>query len=221
MNTGQTITVPGVPMLLFFTVLNLNKNLENYDVQFLETSVHQTAESAMNPDMVSITAIAIAGVVFSFQDVRTKGVLNGKLTIYSDHNIWIDDNNVHAEDAETNPNSDDPLGLVSGNSVLVSDNPATNSDPHIQASVMSINGFFTLENLRTRSPSRVVDLNGTIAPDVSGPGSVFSPCTGQVVHGFNSSPRFDDRLKSLSSALPVPPGIETRVLVGMKDEQRF
>ncbi|RMG40422.1 MAG: hypothetical protein D6732_03255, partial [Methanobacteriota archaeon] len=64
------------------------------------------------PDTVALEDIAPTGVIYSYADVRVKGAVNGKVTIYSNDDIWIDDDVVCADDPLTNPNSNDYIGLV-------------------------------------------------------------------------------------------------------------
>jgi len=63
-----------------------------------------------NPsDTVSVATIAPTGVIYSSKDVRVKGTINGQLTIYSEDDIWIDDDIVYANDPITDHGSDDIL----------------------------------------------------------------------------------------------------------------
>ncbi len=150
------------------------------------------------PDTVSIASIAPTGVIYSSENVRVKGTLNGQLTIYSENNIYIDDDIVYADDPTTNPNSDDILGLVAGQNVLITDNVPNSSDVHIQACIMAIYGSYGAENYSTRPVSGTIYLTGSIAQEQRGPVGTFSWWTGSVTHGFLKNYRYDPRLVSLA-----------------------
>ncbi len=165
-----------------------------------------------NPaDTVTLTNIAPTGVIYSTANVRVKGTFNGQLTIYTENNLRIDDDIVYADDPNVNPNSDDILGLVSANDVIISDNPANNNDVSIQSAIMAVNGSFTAENYSGRPVSGVIRLTGSVVQNSRGPVGTFNKWSGSITHGFNKRYKYDERLAYMSS--PYYPFIRVLRLV--------
>ncbi len=164
------------------------------------------------PDTVNLRTIAPAGVIHSTEDIRVKGVLNGQVTLYSRGNIWIDDDIVCADDPTRNPNSDDVLGLVANNNVVVTDNRPNNRDVNIQAGIMAINGSFTAQNYAGRPAAGVLRVTGSIVQNRRGPVGTFSRWRNTIMHGFSKRYRFDSRFSLLSP--PKYPYVRSLRLVG-------
>lgn len=149
------------------------------------------------PDTVKVADIAPTGAIYSTEEIRVKGTFNGDATIYSTKNIYIDDDLVYADDPLINENSDDILGLVAKNDVLITDNAANNSDCNIQACIMAVDGHYGAENYATRPVSGILRLTGSIAQNHRGPVGTFSWGTG-LKSGFSKRYYFDSRLSSMS-----------------------
>ncbi|RMG64717.1 MAG: hypothetical protein D6715_09305 [Calditrichaeota bacterium] len=148
------------------------------------------------PDTVKLSDIAPNGVIYSSKDVRVKGVLNGQVTIYSDKNIWIDDDIVYADNPESNPNSDDLLGLVAKENVYVTDNAANNNGVTVHAAIMAIEGSFTAEHYDSRPYAGYLTVVGSIVQNARGPIGTF---TWWGLHtGFSKRYKFDNRFNLMS-----------------------
>jgi len=81
--------------------------------------------------------------------LHVKGVVNGKVLIYSENDIIINDDLLYAQDPETSP-SDDFLGLVSAKDIEVAAPSVTGpGDLKIYAAVLA-RGSFRVPNLYTR-----------------------------------------------------------------------
>ncbi|MEJ2536313.1 MAG: hypothetical protein P8048_04550, partial [Calditrichia bacterium] len=145
------------------------------------------------PDTVSLATIAPTGAIYSTDEIRVKGTFNGDATIYSKTNIYIDDDLVYADNPMTNPNSDDLLGLVAQNDVLITDNVANNNDCNLQASIFAIDGNYGAENYASRPVSGVLRFAGSIAQKHRGPVGTFSYGTG-LKSGFSKRYYYDLRL---------------------------
>lgn len=150
------------------------------------------------PDTVALSDIAPTGVIYSSDDIRVKGSINGQVTLYSDQHIWIDDDIVCADDPTTNPNSDDYIGLVADNDVIITDNAANNSDVNIQAALMAINGKMYAEHYDTRPVAGALRITGSIVQNQRGAIGTFSWWTGNIVSGFSKRYRFDPRFSIAS-----------------------
>jgi hypothetical protein len=149
------------------------------------------------PDTVSLATIAPTGAIYSTDDIRVKGTFNGDATIYSRTNIYIDDDLVYADNPMINKNSDDLLGLVADNDVLITDNVANNSDCNLQACIMAVNGNYGAENYATRPVSGVLRFAGSIAQKHRGPVGTFSYGTG-IKSGYSKRYYYDPRLSNIA-----------------------
>jgi len=166
--------------------------------QFLSNGKAIRTVGANPPDTVLVSDIAPTGVIYCSQDVHVSGVFNGQLTIYSEDDIWIDDDIVYADDPNSNPDSDDILGLVANDNVIVADNPANNNNCNIQACIMAVNGKFTAQNYSGRPIAGILRITGSIVQDRRGAIGTFSTWTGSITHGFSKRYRYDPRLQEIS-----------------------
>ncbi len=155
--------------------------------------------SGVGTDTVAVTDIAPTGVIYSTKDVRVKGTLNGQLSIYSLDDIWIDDDLVMADDPLTNSSSDDILGLIAKDDVIVTNNAANNGDCRIQASIMAATGSFTAEDYSSRPVSGKLEVTGSIVQKDRGPIGTFNSWTKSIVSGFSKRYRYDNRLMGMNA----------------------
>ena len=149
------------------------------------------------PDTVLVADIAPTGAIWSTEEVRVEGVFNGAMTIYSDDDIFIDDDLVYADDPLINEHSNDILGLVAKNDVLITDNAANNSDCNVQACVMAVKGSWGAENYASRPVAGVLKFTGSICQDNRGPVGTFTPGKG-IKSGFSKRYYYDPRLGTMS-----------------------
>jgi hypothetical protein len=162
-------------------------------------------------DTVLVTDIAPTGAIWCSEDIRVKGTLDGSLTILSDQDIYIDDNVLMADNPQTNVNSDDVLGLVARDDIVVAKNSANNSDCIIQAALLAIDGSFEAEDASTRPVSGKLTVYGSICHKKRGPVGQFNTHTNTIIHGFSKSyyhdKRFDPEETDVSHT--APPGYPT------------
>ncbi len=149
------------------------------------------------PDTVSVASIAPTGVIYCAGDIHVQGTLNGSVTLYSGADIWIDNDMVYADDPRANPNSNDLLGLVSADDVIITNNAANNSDININASIMAGDKFYA-EDYSTRPNSGALNLTGSIGQNERGPVGTFSWWSGEIATGFSKRYHYDLRLAAAS-----------------------
>ena len=155
-----------------------------------------------NPaDTVALSTIAPDNVIYCSQNVHVKGVMNGQVTIYTDNDIWIDDDIVYADDPIANPDSDDLLGLVAYNDIIVGDNMYTAGSVNIQGCLFAATGGFAAENAGTKPVSGTINLVGSISQNTRGSVGNWSH---SVKHGYNKNYYYDDRLRYIA-----PPNFPT------------
>ena len=144
------------------------------------------------PDTVALATIAPNNVIYSTADVRIKGVLDGQLTIYTTGNIWLDGDVRYKDNPMTNPSSDDILGLVADNNIIITDNAVNQLDIFVDPCMVAINGGFEAQNWGTR-PVGVEYFMGSLAENQSGCHGVANS-SGTVIKGFQQRMRYDPRL---------------------------
>ncbi len=130
--------------------------------------------------------------VVGSHDLHVQGTVNGRFTVSAEHDIYIEDDVVYAVDPREDPTSDDILGLVAGENVLVADNPANNDNCEIHASIMALNESFQAENYYSRPPSGVLTVLGGIIQVRRGPVGTFY--WGGILSGFRKNYIYDGRL---------------------------
>ncbi|HID11580.1 MAG TPA: DUF4900 domain-containing protein [Candidatus Latescibacteria bacterium] len=131
--------------------------------------------------------------VVGSRDLHVQGVVNGRFTVSSEHNIYIEDDIVYAVDPREDPTSDDLLGLVAGENVIVADHPANWDNCEIHASIMALDESFTVEHYDYGSPRGVLTVLGGIIQVRRGPVGTFY-WGGKIRSGYRKNYIYDGRL---------------------------
>ncbi len=135
-------------------------------------------------------------MIASTRNIYVKGTVNGQVTVYTRRKIYITNDIVYAEDPRENPASDDVLGLLARKNVIVKDNAPNRDDCIIHASIMSVQGSFTVENYDQGSPRGTLHVLGGIIQETRGPVGTFSwwgPAT-----GYQKDYQYDSRLLAMA-----------------------
>jgi hypothetical protein len=162
-------------------------------------------------DSISLSDPNFNGVLMATGVVNVQGTLDGDLTIASYSTPSATTNNVVVQGDilyEKNPlygTSDDMLGLVANNNVIVADNVAAGGNREIDASIFARVGSFTAENYSTRPLNNELKVLGSIVQNSRGPVGTFSGGS-SLQHGFYKRYRYDDRLADPSVRPPHYPG---------------
>jgi hypothetical protein len=143
--------------------------------------------SGLPVDTVSLVDIASQGVIYSTANVNVHGTLNGRVTFYTTNNVYILNDITYANSPLVDINSDDILGLVAENDVIVRDNAANNDGVAIFACIYAVNGSFKSENYDTR-PQAEMYFIGSIAEKNGG-------YHGDGTNGFIRRMNYDPRLQ--------------------------
>lgn len=154
-------------------------------------------------DSVSLSDPSFNGAILGNQRVHVKGTLDGKLSIASLQDIYVEDNILYEKNPLYYP-SDDMLGLVGQTNVVVVDNWNNNHDCEIDAAVFAASGSFGAEHYSTRPVSGQLRLIGSITQNIRGAVGTFSGAT--ILHGFSKRYRYDTRYDDPSVRPPFFPG---------------
>jgi hypothetical protein len=146
---------------------------------------------------------AFNGVILGGGRVNVQGTLDGKLTIASQQDLYIQNDIVYEKDPMAGA-SDDLLGLVAGKNVVVADNAANNSDCVIQGAIFARDIAFTAENYASRGMSGALRVLGSIIQKERGQVSQLAGTN--VTSGFNKRYRYDTRLEDPAFRPPYFPG---------------
>jgi hypothetical protein len=155
-------------------------------------------------DSVRLNDGTFNGVLGATGKVTVSGTVDGKLSIFSPTEIYITDNITYANRTSA---SNDLLGLVCENDIVVADNAANSGDCNIDGCVFSRSGSFTAENYSSGKPRGRLSVLGSIVQDTRGAVGTFSGST--LKTGYLKGYRFDSRLADPSFRPPGFPGFYT------------
>ena len=154
-----------------------------------------------------LTTFAPNGAIWSQNnDVRIKGVVNGRVTVGSNKDIWIDSDVVYAADPRVGP-SDDLLGLVAEKKLWITDNADNNGPGNnftLMASVFSRTDGLWAEHYNSRGVEGKMTTVGGLIQKIGGYTGVFSGSPPVVVQGFEPGGAVYD-LRLMNDAPPFFP----------------
>jgi hypothetical protein len=154
-------------------------------------------------DSVALGDPTFNGVILGTGNVYVKGTLDGRLSIGSLGNVYVTDDILYEHSPLVGP-TDDMLGLVADQNVIVADNAANNSNCEIDASIFSRTGSFEAEHYSSRPVGGRLKVVGAIIQNVRGPVGTFSG--GSIVSGFLKRYNYDLRLADPNVRPPFFPG---------------
>ena len=160
-------------------------------------------------DSVSLNDPSFNGVIMGEQRVYVEGKVDGKLSILANTDVYITNDITYEQNPQTT-SSDDVLGLIAENDLIVANNAANNSNCVIQAAVFSRTGSFRAEDYNTRGIAGELHLLGSIVQDERGAVGQFSGST--LTSGFSKRYRFDGRFADPTYRPPYFPGYYTPTL---------
>lgn len=147
-------------------------------------------------DFLGTGLIYVASAGVTGGTVQVGGMLNGRLTVVAESNIWITNHITYA--VHPTNNSDDALGLIARNDVVVKTNAPNNINifAHIIAcdSRAAYNSGFYVENFYTRPDSGVFSVYGGIVVNNYGVEGVYwggSTFTGFSEDNWTYDTRFE------------------------------
>lgn len=137
--------------------------------------------------------------------IEISGILSGVLTVGTTNNIYITNNLLYANDPRTDPASNDVLGLVSQNNVIIDSTAPYNLE--IDAYIIAVNTSFYLENY-TYGLRGTLTLYGGVTQVERGAVGTFNVSTGQKASGYTKDYNYDDRFEDFAPAF-FPPARDT------------
>jgi hypothetical protein len=125
-------------------------------------------------------------------NIYVSGTLNGQLTMGSSQDVVITNNLIYADDPIINPSSNDILGLIGEDDVVISQSAPY--DIQVYASIMALEDSFMVENWDVGPAKGTLQVYGGIIQDERGPVGTFSGATGQKLSGYSKNYIYDPRL---------------------------
>jgi hypothetical protein len=155
-------------------------------------------------DSLRIGAAGFNGVIASNGNVSVKGTLDGKLSIASRQNVVVLDNVVYEN--RNYPVTDDLLGLVAEQDVVVANNTANQSNCEIDASIFARTGSFEAESYSSGSPRGLLRVTGSLVQNARGAVGTFNSASGSLKTGYLKRYTYDERLSNPAFRPPYYPG---------------
>lgn len=154
-------------------------------------------------DSVALSDPTFNGAILGTGRVSVQGTLDGRLSIGSLGDIYVTDNVLYEKSPLAGP-SDDMLGLVADQNIVVADNAANNNNVEIDASIFARAGSFTAEHYSSRPVSGNLKVIGSIIQNTRGAVGTFSGPT--LLSGFYKRYNYDPRLADPNVRPPFFPG---------------
>ncbi|MEE9431625.1 MAG: hypothetical protein V3V16_11325, partial [Melioribacteraceae bacterium] len=175
-------------------------------VEFAGDSIKFKFNSADPYTTVLGTDLAPNGIIYvNNGNLRIQGTVKGKWSIGSNQSVYLDGDVVYSDipdPMDKNDSSQDLLGILAKNNVIITDNIVNNSDINIHAAIYCEDGGFTAENYAVRPVSGSINLIGGITQEQRGIIGQFNVSGGinTVTSGFDKDYKYDSRLQRM-----VPP----------------
>lgn len=153
----------------------------------------------MRPVQYTVDMSKYNGVISSSEEIYMSGTISGQYTVHSEKDIIIEGDIRYKNDPTEDGNSDDILGIVSEEEVIIDDNAHRHegsSDLTIHASIMALDKSFRAENYNTGYGRGDLELLGGVIQQQRGPMGTFR--SGAILSGFNKKYAYDERLLEMN-----------------------
>jgi len=145
----------------------------------------------------SVQPVPANGVLYvQGGDVNLQGTVSGQVTVGASGDVRIVDNVTYAQDPRTVPESQDILGIVAGEDVLI-DQDAPH-DVTIHGAIMALNHSFGVEHWWQGPARGTLGVFGGIIQANRGIVGTFSGSTGQQLSGYSKDYHYDQRLHAMA-----------------------
>jgi len=134
------------------------------------------------------------GVIHVDGAAYLEGTLRGQLTIATSGDLYLTDDIIYVTDPRIDPTSDDLLGLVSEQNIIVDDTAANldSGDETFMCVMMALNTSFTVDRYNQGTPRGSLRVIGGIIQQYRGPVGTFGG--GGISTGYEKDYAYDSRL---------------------------
>lgn len=145
-------------------------------------------------------------VLYVSNEVHVSGTVQGRVTVGASEDVHITGDLVYADASR------DVLGIVGEQNVIVESSPYSRVDRYIHATMMALNGSFTINDYSTGVYRGVLHVFGGIVQNRRGPVGTFSGTS--PVTGYSKDYVYDEKLLN-NAPLYFPPtgNVEVRSLI--------
>lgn len=148
------------------------------------------------------------GALVATGTVSVNGIVDGKITIGTSTDVHVTDNLLYENRAI--PGTDDVLGLVADNSVVVTTSTPNLTDCEIDGSVFARSGSFMAQDFNSGNPRGTLRVTGSIVQESRGAIGTFQNGQNTLKTGYQKSYRYDERLANPNFRPPFYPGFYTK-----------
>jgi hypothetical protein len=137
---------------------------------------------------------ALNGLIYVKGDVRTRGRVNGQVTMIATKEIYITDDVLYADsnsDGTLVSGTTHLLGLISLDDIIVTDSTPNRTDCRINAAMLALDDEFTVEHYSSGNPRGELTIWGSLGELMRGPVGTFGNAS--IVTGYNKDYHYDQR----------------------------
>ncbi len=163
-------------------------------------------------DTVQLGDAMFNGVILGDGNVYVSGTLDGRLSVTSRNNITVLDDLLYERNPRTTT-SDDMLGLIATNNVVVADNTPNHSSCIVNGAIFTLNGSLMAENLGSIPVCGNLTIYGSVIQNQEQEVGLYSAKGGgksKLTSGFWKDFRYDNRLMDSNNSPPYFPGATNR-----------
>jgi hypothetical protein len=199
--TTNTLTIGDEDILIYITdAESCTTNTETYVTSTKTGKGRNKTTTYTTNTVTTVTTNAYEGTL-----TVAGGTLDGRVTIVAEDDITITGDMVYAVPStpydDTDAESDDALGLISGADVVISTSTTTEDDLDIHASIIASgtldsDGSFYVDDYSSGTWRGYINLVGGLAQDTRGAVGTFLMSTGEGYTGYSKNYVYDERFSS-------------------------
>jgi hypothetical protein len=170
-------------------------------------------QSGVLIDSIPLASSGFNGVILASGDVRITGTLDGKLTVSGQDDILITDNILYENrdlDPKSSTVSDDLLGLVSQDDIVIANTTANQTDCIVDGNFFAREGSVVTEDISSGGTRGQLAVQGSVVQNDRGALGLYQVGSASLIRGYNKRFRYDDRLADPNFRPPYYPGYWTK-----------
>jgi hypothetical protein len=163
-------------------------------------------------DTVQLGDAGFNGVILGDGNVSVRGTLDGRLSVASLKNISVVDDLLYERNPRTTT-SDDMLGLIATNNVVIADNTPNHTSCVVNGAIFTLTGSVVAENLGSIPVCGNLTIYGSVIQNQEQEVGLYKAKGGgksSLTSGFWKDFRYDNRLMDANNSPPYFPGATNR-----------
>ncbi|MCK5571994.1 MAG: hypothetical protein KAJ12_04510 [Bacteroidetes bacterium] len=159
-------------------------------------------------DTVLLSDLSFNGALLGTGNVTVQGTLDGELSIASQQDIQISDDILYEN--RNWSTSDDVLGLIAEDNVVILDNVPNSTNCYVDGSIFTRAGSFEAEDYNKGAPRGTFKIVGSIVQQDRGQLGTYHVGSHSVKTGYSKRFVYDKRLENPNFRPPHYPGYYTK-----------